>query len=275
MLQAGGSSQCRTGLDWERPQSSPSSAQGQFSPFQAAPNPIQPGFGNFQGCRENNFPPSITRDPGFIPTPRGSRWPGRGVTHPKGAKQLRVDPCSPPEPWSPPFLAAGSANFECKGRVWIEPAPVVPMGSDVSIGCQSTVSCPSSQRLLILVNLNLTEGSPAVPGSAARLRLRDFRVPFATVTCISRCDSPPSDKVVCGTELRAGCECPPCPPSPGELGFGCSRALIRPRPPSPDPPDPPGNLSCAIAEGSERLECGWDGGRVTHLHTRNSLHLRR
>ncbi|XP_066048053.1 interleukin-23 receptor [Chamaea fasciata] len=144
-------------------------------------------------------------------------------------------------------LCPGVTSFECKGRVWIEPAPVVPVGSDVSIGCQSTVSCASSQLLRILLNYTRTEDTaPAPPGGAARLLLRDFRMPFATVTCFSRCARPPGDHLVCGTELRAGY-----------------------------PPDPPGNLSCAIAEGSERLECAWDGGRVTHLHTRNSLHLRR
>ncbi|XP_053841686.1 interleukin-23 receptor [Vidua macroura] len=141
-------------------------------------------------------------------------------------------------------LCPGAASIECKGRVWIEPAPVVRMGSDISIGCQSWLGCPSAQ-LLILLNYSLAEGTPlALPGGAVRLRLRRFQMPFATVTCFSRCAR--RDRLVCGAELRAGY-----------------------------PPDPPGNLSCAIAEGSERLECGWDGGRLTHLPTRNSLHLRR
>ncbi|XP_059709536.1 interleukin-23 receptor isoform X2 [Haemorhous mexicanus] len=141
-------------------------------------------------------------------------------------------------------LCPGAANFECKGRVWIEPAPVVRLGSDISIGCQSWLGCPSPQ-LLILLNYSRAEGTPlALPGGAVRLRLRRFQMPFATVTCFSRCAQ--RDRLVCGTELRAGY-----------------------------PPDPPGNLSCAIAEGSERLECGWEPGRLTHLPTRHSLHLRR
>ncbi|XP_063262946.1 interleukin-23 receptor isoform X2 [Prinia subflava] len=143
-------------------------------------------------------------------------------------------------------LCPGAASLECKGHVWIEPGPVVRMGSDVSIGCQPALGCPSA-RLLILLNYSRAEGAPlALPGGAALLRLPNFQTPFATVTCFSRCARTGRDRLVCGTELRAGY-----------------------------PPDPPGNLSCAIAEGSERLQCGWDEGRATHLHTRHSLHLRR
>ncbi|XP_066181428.1 interleukin-23 receptor [Sylvia atricapilla] len=144
-------------------------------------------------------------------------------------------------------LCPGAANLQCKGRVWVEPAAVVPMGSDVSIGCQSNVSCSSAPRFFILLNYNHTEDKPlALPGGSVRLLLRDFRLPFATVLCLSRCGDSSSHQLVCGTELRAGY-----------------------------PPDPPGNLSCAIAEGSGRLQCSWDGGRLTHLDTRHSLHLRR
>ncbi|XP_014106071.1 PREDICTED: interleukin-23 receptor [Pseudopodoces humilis] len=141
-------------------------------------------------------------------------------------------------------LCRGAANIECKGRVWIEPAPVVRMGSNISIGCQSSLSCPSVQ-LDILLNYSHAEGSP-LPGGTVRLRLRDFRMPLATVTCLSRCGDSQWRGVVCGTELRAGY-----------------------------PPDPPGNLSCATPEGSGSLECSWDQGQDTLLPTRHSLHLRR
>ncbi|KAM4896370.1 interleukin-23 receptor [Sylvia borin] len=144
-------------------------------------------------------------------------------------------------------LCPGAASLQCKGRVWIEPSAVVPMGSDVSIGCQSNVSCSSAPRFFILLNYNHTEDKPlAAPGGTVRLLLRDFRLPFATVLCLSRCGGSSSHQLVCGTELRAGY-----------------------------PPDAPGNLSCAIAEGSGSLQCAWHGGRPTHLDTRHSLHLRR
>ncbi|XP_031973518.1 interleukin-23 receptor isoform X1 [Corvus moneduloides] len=143
-------------------------------------------------------------------------------------------------------LCQGVATIECRGHVWIEPAPVVRMGSDISITCRSALDCPSAQ-LLILLNYSRTEETPLVlDGSTVRLRLRDFRMPFATVACFSLCASNHRHRLVCGAEVRAGY-----------------------------PPDPPGNLSCAIAEGSECLQCAWDAGRDTHLPTRHSLHLRR
>ncbi|KAL9845616.1 interleukin-23 receptor isoform 3-T3 [Geothlypis trichas] len=138
-------------------------------------------------------------------------------------------------------LCPGAANLECNGRVWIEPGPVVLLGSDISIGCESWLGCPSPQQLLIVLNYSSTQ---ALPGEAVRLHLPRFQLPFATVTCFSHCAQ--RHRLVCGTELRAGY-----------------------------PPEPPGNLSCAIAEGSERLRCGWERGRTTHLPTRHSLHLRR
>ncbi|XP_038000149.1 uncharacterized protein LOC119703822 isoform X2 [Motacilla alba alba] len=97
----------------------------------------------------------------------------------------------------------------------------------------------------------------------------------------SRRPSPPSPVSPAAPGGTAWCAAPSSgravsAPEPRGAAAGPSRggrALTRPRP--ADPPDPPGNLSCAIAEGSERLRCGWEPGRLTHLPTRHSLHLRR
>ncbi|KAJ7401482.1 interleukin 23 receptor [Pitangus sulphuratus] len=120
------------------------------------------------------------------------------------------------------------------------------MGSNISINCLSTLGCPSA-KFIILLNYNRTEG-PLHPlsSSSVQLQLRDFRLPFGTIVCFSRCPNSAWDQLVCGTEVRAGY-----------------------------PPDPPSNLSCAIAEGSEHLECRWDAGRPPHLLTHHTLHLRR
>ncbi|XP_050163395.1 interleukin-23 receptor [Myiozetetes cayanensis] len=144
------------------------------------------------------------------------------------------------------YLCQGAANIKCSGRVWVDPAPVVQMGSNISINCLSTLGCPSA-KFIILLNYNHTEG-PLHPlsSSSVQLRLRDFQLPFGTIVCFSRCPNSAWDQLVCGTEVRAGY-----------------------------PPDPPSNLSCAIAEGSEHLECRWDAGRPPHLLTHHTLHLRR
>ncbi|XP_039567790.1 interleukin-23 receptor isoform X2 [Passer montanus] len=180
--------------------------------------------------------PGTQEQPQLLWTPRASACPPCQQQLLPGTTRAPLSPAS--------HGAEGAASLKCKGRVWVEPAPVVRLGSDIAIGCRSRLRCPSPQ-LLILLNYSRAPGTPlALPGGAVRLRLRRFQMPLATVTCFSRC--PHSDSLVCGTELRAGY-----------------------------PPDPPGNLSCAIAEGSERLQCAWQPGRVTHLPTRHSLHLRR
>lgn len=181
------------------------------------------------------FLPSIARDPGFIRIPWGSRGVGRGVTpslpHPKGQSislQLPGTPRSPGTPPKPSRFGTGAASIECNGSVWIEPAPVVPMGSDISIVCQARLGCPSAQ-LLILLNYSHAEGTEQLlPGSALRLRLRDFRMPLATATCFYRCAGSRGYGLVCGTELRAGCEYPGSAPEHPGLAL-----------PSPDPASPP------------------------------------
>ncbi|XP_010559840.1 PREDICTED: interleukin-23 receptor [Haliaeetus leucocephalus] len=142
-------------------------------------------------------------------------------------------------------LCGGVANIKCSGHVWIEPAPVVRMGSDVSINCLSTLGCPWA-KFLILLNYSLAEG-PLQPlnSSTVRLQLRDFRMPFGTVACFARCSDSERHQLVCGTHVLAGY-----------------------------PPDPPGNLTCTIREHSGCLACTWDTGRPTHLSTRYALHLR-
>ncbi|XP_075567643.1 interleukin-23 receptor [Pelecanus crispus] len=142
-------------------------------------------------------------------------------------------------------LCRGVANIRCSGHVWIEPAPVVRMGSNISINCLSTLGCPWA-KFLILLNYSLTEG-PLHPlnNSAVQLQLRDFRMPFGTVACFAHCPASERQQLVCGTHVLAGY-----------------------------PPDPPGNLTCTIHEHSECLACTWDAGRPTHLHTHYALHLR-
>ncbi|XP_076196092.1 interleukin-23 receptor isoform X3 [Aptenodytes patagonicus] len=142
-------------------------------------------------------------------------------------------------------LCGGVANIRCSGHVWIEPAPVVRMGSNISINCLSTLGC-SWAKFLILLNYSLTEG-PLRPlnSSAVQLQLRDFWMPFGTVTCLAQCPNSEQRQLVCGTHILAGY-----------------------------PPDPPKNLTCTIREHSGCLVCTWDAGRPTHLSTHYTLHLR-
>ncbi|XP_064003542.1 interleukin-23 receptor [Pogoniulus pusillus] len=142
-------------------------------------------------------------------------------------------------------LCGGLANLKCWGHVWVEPAPVVQMGSNISINCLSTFGC-SRAEFHILLNTSLAEG-PLHPinGSAVQLRLPDYRAPFGTVLCLARCANSDRRHLVCGATILAGY-----------------------------PPDPPSNLSCTIREDSDSLGCAWDVGRPTELLTNYTLHLR-
>ncbi|KAM6398330.1 interleukin-23 receptor [Pluvialis apricaria] len=145
-------------------------------------------------------------------------------------------------------LCRGVANIKCLGHVWIEPAPVVQMGSNISINCLSTIHCPRAKFSILLNNSHAEGPLRTLNSSTVQLQLRDFRMPLGTVICVVHCPDKVQSKsfwLVCGADILAGY-----------------------------PPDPPTNLTCTIHEGSERLECTWDAGRPTHLSTRYTLHLR-
>lgn len=156
-----------------------------------------PGCGGMRGARGPRGPATLP------PASRQSDGPC-GAVQPAGILSSRGTPTrSRPDPLG---VGAGVANIKCSGHVWIEPAPVVRMGSDVSINCLSTLGCPWA-KFLILLNYSLTEG-PLQPlnSSTVRLQLRDFRMPFGTVACFARCSDGERHQLVCGTHVLAGCE---------------------------------------------------------------------
>ncbi|XP_025954307.2 interleukin-23 receptor isoform X2 [Dromaius novaehollandiae] len=143
------------------------------------------------------------------------------------------------------FLPRGVTTIKCSGHVWIEPAPVVPMGCNISINCLSTLRC---QRAAYSILLNYTPAAGVlrpVNSTTFQLQLQDLREPNWIVTCLARCPNSDKKELVCGTQVLAGY-----------------------------PPESPSNLSCAVHERSERLACTWDAGKPTHLPTRYALHLR-
>uniref|UniRef100_A0A8D0G2R8 Interleukin 23 receptor n=1 Tax=Strix occidentalis caurina TaxID=311401 RepID=A0A8D0G2R8_STROC len=165
-----------------------------------------------------------------------------GAAQPVGITASRGTPA-----WrhpDPTGVGTGVANIKCSGHVWIEPAPVVQMGSNISINCLSTLGCPWA-KFSIFLNYTPVEG-PLHPlnSSTVQLRLRDFQMPVGAIACFIICPNSEGRQLVCGTDIHAGY-----------------------------PPDPPNNLTCSIHEYSGRLVCTWDAGRPTHLHTHYTLHL--
>lgn len=82
------------------------------------------------------------------------------------------------------------------------------MGSNITINCLSTLGCPWA-KFQILLNYSSSEAPPRpVNSSTVQLRLRDFRMPSGAIVCLARCPNNRKDRLVCGTDVLAGCEYP-------------------------------------------------------------------
>uniref|UniRef100_A0A8C3RKH7 Fibronectin type-III domain-containing protein n=2 Tax=Chelydra serpentina TaxID=8475 RepID=A0A8C3RKH7_CHESE len=137
-------------------------------------------------------------------------------------------------------------NVRCSGYVWIEPAPVIQMGLNISINCHSTVNCQMAKLYMILNNSHIEDKLlTTINKTTVQLQLHDFRKPYSTVLCYAKCPSKAANMVVCGTQFSAG-----------------------------HPPDSPTNLTCVIYEHSDHLTCAWDAGKYTYISTNYILYLK-
>ncbi|XP_014430046.2 interleukin-23 receptor isoform X2 [Pelodiscus sinensis] len=142
------------------------------------------------------------------------------------------------------WIYRGVINLRCAGHVWIEPAPVIQMGLNISINCHSTVNCQKAKLYMILNDTTQIDDKLLTRNKTTlQLQLHDFRKPFSTVICYAKCGH--TDVLVCGTQFSAGY-----------------------------PPDSPTNLSCVIYEHSDHLTCIWDPGKHTYLSTKYILYLK-
>ncbi|XP_043346843.1 interleukin-23 receptor isoform X4 [Dermochelys coriacea] len=144
------------------------------------------------------------------------------------------------------WIYRGVINVHCSGYVWIEPAPVIQMGLNISINCHSTVNCQMAKLYMILNETHIEEKLlTTINKTTVQLQLRDFRKPYSTVLCYAKCPSKAANMIVCGTQFSAGY-----------------------------PPDSPTNLTCVIYEHSDHLTCAWDAGKYTYLSTNYILYLK-
>ncbi|XP_074858971.1 interleukin-23 receptor [Carettochelys insculpta] len=145
------------------------------------------------------------------------------------------------------WIYAGAINLRCSGYVWIEPAPVIQMGLNISINCHSTVNCQMPKLYMMLNNTTQIEDKllTTINKTTVQLQLHDFRKPSSTVICYAKCPSKTEKIIVCGTQFFAGY-----------------------------PPDRPTNLTCVIYEQSDHLTCGWDPGKYTYIRTNYLLYLK-
>ncbi|XP_067419431.1 interleukin-23 receptor [Emydura macquarii macquarii] len=145
------------------------------------------------------------------------------------------------------WIYRGVINLHCSGYVWIEPAPVIQMGLNISINCHSTVNCQMAKLYMILNYTTHIEDKllTTINKTTVQFQLHDFRKPYSTVLCYAKCPSKAENIIVCGTQFSAGY-----------------------------PPDSPTNLTCVIYEHSSHLTCAWDPGKYTYISTNYILYLK-
>uniref|UniRef100_A0A452HUC2 Fibronectin type-III domain-containing protein n=1 Tax=Gopherus agassizii TaxID=38772 RepID=A0A452HUC2_9SAUR len=137
-------------------------------------------------------------------------------------------------------------NIHCSGYVWIEPAPIIQMGLNISINCHSTLNCQMAKLYMMLNDTHIEDKLlTTINKTTVQLQLHDFRKPYSTVLCYAKCPNRAAYMVVCGTQFSAG-----------------------------HPPDSPTNLTCVIYEHSDHLTCAWDAGKYTYISTNYILYLK-
>ncbi|XP_029473373.1 interleukin-23 receptor isoform X2 [Rhinatrema bivittatum] len=135
-------------------------------------------------------------------------------------------------------------HIHCNGHVWTEPAPVLLMGSDISIFCTSTKQRCSRGSFFFFVNDILSTASVnRINDTTVQLQLPNFRIPDCNVICKVACDGKSKD-LVCGMTLLVGY-----------------------------PPDSPTNFTCVSHERSVRMACTWKTGKHTYIETNYTVHL--
>ncbi|KAJ7332614.1 hypothetical protein JRQ81_014794 [Phrynocephalus forsythii] len=137
-------------------------------------------------------------------------------------------------------------SIMCYGRVWTEPASLIPLGQNISVNCHSDKKfCQNAKLYLVLNNRRVQDRLVTVLNKTTiQLRLLDYKTPFSTVQCNVEC-SQEDRKIVCGTQFCMG-----------------------------SPPDQPANLTCVIHEHLDNMTCTWYPGQDTYLNTKYKLHLK-
>ncbi|XP_070795577.1 interleukin-23 receptor [Pituophis catenifer annectens] len=140
-------------------------------------------------------------------------------------------------------LAKGPGIIMCSGRVWIEPAPIIQIGQNVSINCHCVENCQKGKLSLSLNNIDVEDTLLSVINqTTVQLNLQNYNEPFSTVSCLLKSSR---SRLICGTQF-------------------CMGYL----------PDKPTNLICIKPEQSDNMVCTWKPGKKTHLNTNYILYVK-
>ncbi|KAK6314042.1 hypothetical protein J4Q44_G00155010 [Coregonus suidteri] len=132
----------------------------------------------------------------------------------------------------------------CQGSVTVEPGPLFPMGSNLTVYCTTTrPHCDYS----LSVELNGQDQRPLerLNCSTVRLRLTNLRTPNSILVCRLRTHTDGRIQTVCGLDLHTGY-----------------------------PPEEPSGIACQAPRDSDEISCSWSRGRETHLVTTYNVSVR-
>ncbi|XP_012657092.1 interleukin-23 receptor [Otolemur garnettii] len=141
---------------------------------------------------------------------------------------------------------AGITSINCSGHIWVEPATIFKMGTNISIYCQATIKNCQPRKIYFYKNgirerFHITR----INKTTARLWYTNFLEPHASVYCTAECPGRFGETLICGEDISSGY-----------------------------PPDSPDGVTCVIYENSGSMTCSWDTGTLTYVDTKYVLHVK-
>ncbi|KAM5256415.1 interleukin-23 receptor [Ctenodactylus gundi] len=140
----------------------------------------------------------------------------------------------------------GITNINCSGNMWVEPATVFQMGTNISVYCQAAMRSCQPRKFYFYKN-GFRENSPMtrINRTTARLWYKSFMDPHAAMYCTAECPGRLRETLICGKDISSGY-----------------------------PPDAPKEVTCVIYEHSGHMTCTWNPGKATHIHTEYVVHVK-
>ncbi|XP_004841539.1 interleukin-23 receptor [Heterocephalus glaber] len=133
----------------------------------------------------------------------------------------------------------GITKINCSGNIWVEPATVFKMGTNISVYCRAAIKNCQPRKLHFYINgIREQSHTSRINETTACQRYKNFLEPRASVYCTAECPGRLKETLVCGQDLSSGY-----------------------------PPDAPEEVTCVVREHSGRMTCSWTAGRPTHLDT--------
>ncbi|XP_007957529.1 interleukin-23 receptor [Orycteropus afer afer] len=140
----------------------------------------------------------------------------------------------------------GITNIKCSGHLWVEPAPIFKMGVNISIYCQAAIkNCQPRKFYFYKNDIKERFKMTRINRTTAWLWYNNFWEPQTFVYCTADCPGYVQETLICGKDIPSGY-----------------------------PPDVPTNVTCVIYEYTGNMTCTWNMGKLTHLDTKYTVHVK-